>query len=106
MAWILLLLAGVLEIAWAFYMKQSEGFTRLGPSLITMVTVVASFALLSLAMRSLPLGTAYAVWTGIGAIGAFVLGIVVLGESANPMRIAAMMLILGGLVLMKVATPG
>lgn len=104
-AWFLLLVAGVLEVVWAFYMKQSEGFTRLWPSVVTIGTMVASFALLSLAMRSLPLGTAYAVWTGIGAVGTFIAGILLLGESASAMRIAAMVLILAGLVLMKVSSP-
>ncbi|MGL3819483.1 DMT family transporter [Sphingopyxis sp. R3-92] len=105
MAWIYLTIAGVLEIVWAFSMKQSEGFTKLVPSLVTLVTMVASFALLSLSMKSLPLGTAYTIWTGIGAVGAFVVGIVVLGEQANAMRIGAAVLIVSGLVLMKVSSP-
>lgn len=104
MPWIYLVIAGLLEIAWAFLMKQSEGFTRLGPSIATLVTMAASFALLSLAMKSLPLGTAYTIWTGIGAVGAFIVGIVVLGEQASPMRIAAAALIVGGLVLMKLSS--
>ena len=104
MAWILLIAAGLLEIVWAFTMKLSEGFTRLWPSTITLVAMAASFALLSLAMRSLPLGTAYTIWTGIGAVGAFVVGILVLGEAATPMRILAATLIVGGLVLMKAST--
>ena len=105
MAWILLVIAGVLEIVWAFFMKQSDGFTRLGASAITIVAMVASFALLSLSMRSLPLGTAYTIWTGIGAVGAFVVGILVLGEQASAMRIGAAVLIVGGLVLMKLSSP-
>ena len=105
MAWIILVIAGLLEIVWAFAMKQSEGFTRLWPSLVTLGAMGISFALLSLSMRTLPLGTAYTVWTGIGAVGAFVVGIVVLGESANPLRVAAALLIVGGLVLMKIASP-
>lgn len=105
MAWIYLTIAGVLEIVWAFSMKQSEGFTKLVPSLVTLVTMVASFALLSLSMKSLPLGTAYTIWTGIGAVGAFVVGIVVLGEQANAMRIGAAVLIVSGLVLMKLSSP-
>ena len=104
MAWICLLLAGVLEIVWAFSMKQSQGFTRLVPSAITIIAALASFGFLSMAMRSLPLGTAYAVWTGIGALGAFAVGIVILQEPANAMRLAAAGMILGGLVLMKAAT--
>lgn len=87
-------------------MKQSDGFTRLWPSVITFVAMTASFGLLAWAMRSLPLGTAYTVWTGIGAVGAFLVGIVVLGESASPMRIAAALLIVGGLALMKLSSPG
>ncbi|HZG31706.1 MAG TPA: multidrug efflux SMR transporter, partial [Sphingopyxis sp.] len=100
MAWIYLAIAGLLEIVWAFSMKQSEGFTRLVPSVITLVTMVASFALLSLSMKSLPLGTAYTIWTGIGAVGAFLVGIMVLGEQASAMRIGAAVLIVSGLVLM------
>lgn len=105
MAWIYLCIAGLLEIVWAFSMKQSEGFTRLGPSLVTLVAMIASFALLSLSMKSLPLGTAYTIWTGIGAVGAFLVGIIVLGEQANAMRITAALLIVGGLVLMKMSSP-
>lgn len=106
MAWIYLFIAGILEIVWAFFMKQSEGFTRLVPSLITLVAMVASFILLSISMRTLPLGTAYTVWTGIGAVGAFLAGVFFLGESANLMRILAAALIVGGLVLMKISSPG
>lgn len=104
MAWILLVFAGVLEVVWAYYMKQSHGFSRLAPSIITLTAMVASFALLSVAMRSLPLGTAYTTWTGIGAVGAFVVGIVVLGEPADAMRIVAAVLIVSGLVLMKLSS--
>jgi quaternary ammonium compound-resistance protein SugE len=104
MAWILLIFAGILEVVWSFYMKQSHGFTRLVPSVITMVTMIASFALLSVSMRTLPLGTAYTIWTGIGAVGAFLLGVLALGESASPMRIAAALLIVSGLVLMKLSS--
>ena len=105
MAWIYLAIAGVLEIVWAFSMKQSDGFTKLGPSVVTLVTMIASFALLSLSMKSLPLGTAYTIWTGIGAVGAFVVGIAVLGEQASAMRIVAAVLIVSGLVLMKLSSP-
>lgn len=104
MAWISLSLAGLLEVVWAYYMKQSHGFTRLGPSIITLVAMIASFALLSFSMRSLPLGTAYTIWTGIGAVGAFLLGLMVLGEPANALRIIAACLIVSGLVLMKMAS--
>jgi quaternary ammonium compound-resistance protein SugE len=105
MAWIYLTFAGLLEVVWAFTMKQSDGFTRLGPSLITLAAMIASFALLSLAMKTLPLGAAYTMWTGIGAVGAFIVGIVVLGESANALRVLAAGMIVAGLVLMKLATP-
>lgn len=104
MPWVYLLAAGILEIVWAFAMKQSHGFTKPIPSLITLVTMIASFALLSIAMRTLPLGTAYTIWTGIGAVGAFLIGIVVLGEQAGAMRIAAAVLIVSGLVMMKLSS--
>lgn len=104
MAWIYLTLAGVLEVLWAFTMKQSAGFTKLTPSVVTFVTMAASFGLLSVAMKSLPLGTAYTIWTGIGALGAFVVGIVVLGESASAARLSAAALIVSGLVLMKLSS--
>lgn len=105
MAWMLLLAAGVLEIVWAFTMKLSQGFTRLGPSVVTFLAMFASFGLLSISMKTLPLGTAYTVWTGIGAVGAFIVGIVVLGEAVTPMRIVAAALIVSGLVLMKLSAP-
>jgi len=105
MPWIYLTIAGLFEIVWAFAMKQSEGFTRPGPTIVTVVAMIASFALLSLAMKSLPLGTAYTIWTGIGAVGAFVVGIVALGEAASAMRIVAALLIVSGLVLMKISAP-
>lgn len=105
MPWIYLVIAGLLEVVWAFSMKQSDGFTRLYPTLITLVTMIASFGLLSVAMRSLPLGTAYMIWTGIGAVGAFLVGIMVLGEHVSATRLAAAGLIVAGIVLMKLATP-
>jgi len=104
MAWIFLVVAGLLEVVWAFTMKLSEGFTRPGYTSITLVAMIASFGLLSVAMKSLPLGTAYTIWTGIGAVGAFAVGILVLGEVASPMRILAAALIVGGLVLMKLSS--
>lgn len=104
MAWVYLGIAGLLEVVWAFAMKQSDGFTRLTPSIVTIVAMIASFALLSISMKSLPLGTAYTVWTGIGAVGAFLAGVAVLGESMSPMRVLAAALIVGGLVLMKLST--
>ncbi len=105
MAWVYLTFAGLLEIVWAFSMKQSEGFTRPAASAVTIAAMIASFALLSLSMKSLPLGTAYTIWTGIGAVGAFVVGIAVLGEQASATRIVAALLIVAGLVLMKAASP-
>lgn len=104
MAWVYLSIAGLLEIVWAYSMKQSHGFTRPGPSIVTIVAMIASFALLSLSMKSLPLGTAYTIWTGIGAVGAFLVGLLVLGEEASPARIMAAILIVSGLVLMKLSS--
>ena len=103
MSWIYLVAAGLLEVVWAYFMKQSEGFTRLVPTSITIVAMIASFALLALAMRNLPLSTAYTVWTGIGAVGAFLIGIFLLGEPVNAMRVTAALLITAGLVLMKLS---
>ena len=104
MAWICLFAAGVLEIVWAFSMKKSAGFTILTPTAITIVTMIASFGLLSVAMKTLPLGTAYTIWTGIGAIGAFVIGITLLGEAITPARIIAALLIVSGIIMMKLAS--
>jgi quaternary ammonium compound-resistance protein SugE len=104
MAWILLFVAGVFEVVWAYYMKQSSGFTRVTPTVITISTMIVSFLLLSLAMRTLPLGTAYTVWTGIGAVGTFAVGVAVLGEPADATRLAAAALIVCGLVLMRLST--
>ena len=104
MAWILLVIAGLFEVVWATAMKQSAGFTRPLASFVTLAAMLISFWLLSLALRSLPLGTAYTVWTGIGAVGAFVVGIWVMGEPAAPLRILAAALIVGGLVLMKLTS--
>ena len=104
MAWMFLLVAGGLEVVWAYFMKESHGFSRLWPSVITIVAMIASFGLLSAAMRTLPLGTAYTIWTGIGAVGAFIVGIVFLGEQISTMRIAAAVLIVSGLVMMKLAS--
>ena len=104
MAWICLFAAGILEVVWAYAMKQSDGFMRLWPSVVMAATLVGSFGLLAFAMRTLPLGTAYTIWTGIGAVGAFVLGIVALGEQASIARLAAAALIVSGLVVMKLAS--
>jgi quaternary ammonium compound-resistance protein SugE len=106
MAWMFLLAAGLLEIVWAFTMKLSQGFTRGAPTAVTVVAMLASFALLSISMKTLPLGTAYMVWTGIGAVGAFVVGVVVLGEPLTIGRVAAAALILAGLSVMKLSTAG
>ena len=105
MAWVILLIAGIFEVVWAVSMKQSHGFTRWIPSSITLVGMIASVALLSLSMRTLPLGTAYMVWTGIGAVGAFIVGIAFLGEQLNVMRICAAVLIVSGLLVMKLSSP-
>lgn len=105
MAWVFLGVAGILEIIWAYAMKLSDGFTRPVPAAVTIIAMILSFGLLSLAMRSLPLGTAYTVWTGIGAVGAFVVGIIVLGEAVTLMRVLAAVLIVSGLLLMKISSP-
>lgn len=104
MAWVLLLVAGFLEVVWAYFMKVSDGFSKLVPSVLTIVFMIASFALLSYAMKTLPLGTAYTVWTGIGAVGSFAVGIFFLGEPASAMRMLAAVLIISGLVLMKLSS--
>src|ERR1700754_132824 len=98
MAWALLGIAGVLEIAFAFSMKSSDGFTRLIPGLLTVATGLSSVFLLSLSLRALPVGTGYAVWTGIGAAGTAILGIAFLGDSAAPMRVLCIALILTGVI--------
>ncbi|KUJ80148.1 DMT family transporter [Ruegeria profundi] len=103
MSWILLLFAGLLEIVWAVAMKQSAGFTRIWPTAVMGVSMIGSFGLLAMAMRTLPLGTAYVIWTGIGAVGAFLVGAIFLGEAVTPQRILAAVLIVSGLVAMKLA---
>lgn len=104
MSWFYLVVAGAFEIVWAYAMKQSYGFTRLVPSLVTISAMLVSFWLLSVAMRTIPLGTAYTIWTGIGAVGAFLVGILFMAEPVNALRITAAVLIVSGLVLMKVAS--
>ncbi|AJZ87780.1 quaternary ammonium compound efflux SMR transporter SugE [Cedecea neteri] len=104
MAWIVLFVAGLLEVVWAVGLKYTHGFSRLWPSVITIVAMVVSMALLAWAMKTLPTGTAYAVWTGIGAVGAAITGILLLGESANPMRLASLALIVVGIVGLKLST--
>ncbi len=101
MAWIILIAAGLLEIVWAVGLKYTQGFTRLAPSLSTIAAMVASMGLLGLAVRTLPIGTAYAVWTGIGTVGTVLVGIAVLGESASPVRLFCVALIVSGIVGLK-----
>ncbi len=105
MAWTILIIAGIFEVGWAVSLKYSDGLTRLWPSLVTGVALVLSMVLLAMAMRTLPLGTAYTVWTGIGAIGAVVLGIVLFGEPATAMRLVCITLILTGIVGLKLSSP-
>ena len=104
MAWVYLFAAGVLEVVWAFLMKASAGFTRPWPTVGMIIFMIGSFGLLSLSMRTLPLGTAYAIWTGIGAVGAFAVGALVLGEPPTPLRIAGVALVASGLIVLKLAS--
>ncbi|AQZ94684.1 quaternary ammonium compound efflux SMR transporter SugE [Halopseudomonas phragmitis] len=103
MAWIFLVTAGLLEVGWALGLKASAGFTRPLPSILTLLAMAASFYLLAQAMKVLPVGTAYAIWVGIGAVGTVVLGILIYGDSANPLRLASLLLVLAGLVGLKFA---
>lgn len=103
LAWFFLLIAGLFEIGWAAAIKQSDGFTRLGPTVAMLVTMVISITLLAMAMRVLPLGTAYATFTGIGVVGAFLVGVLFLGEAVTVTRVAAAVLIVAGLILMKLS---
>ena len=104
MSWIIHFIAGLLEVVWAIGLKCTHGFTRLTPSVITVSAMIVSIVLLSWAMRSLPVGTAYAVWTGIGAVGAAITGILLLGESASLARIASLALIVAGIIGLKLST--
>jgi quaternary ammonium compound-resistance protein SugE len=104
MNWILLLLAGLLEVVWAVGLKHTEGFTRLWPSLFTLAAMGGSFFLLSMAMRSLPLGTAYAVWVGVGAVGAVIAGAVMFGESMPPLKVVSVVLVVAGIAGLKLAS--
>jgi quaternary ammonium compound-resistance protein SugE len=106
MAWVVLFVAGLLEIGWAVGLKYTEGFTRLWPTVGTAVALIASMSLLAMALRTLPLGTAYAVWTGIGAVGTAILGIVLFREPATAMRLVCIGLIVAGIIGLKLATPG
>ena len=103
MAWVFLVFAGLLEVVWAFAMKQSEGFTRVTPTLVMIAALAGSMGLLALAMRQLPLGSAYMIWTGIGAVGAFAAGVLFLGEALTVQRVTAALLILAGMATMKLS---
>lgn len=103
MAWIILVIAGLLEVVWAIGLKYTQGFTRLVPSLITALAMITSVIMLAYAMKTLPAGTAYAVWTGIGAVGAAICGIVLLGESVSTMRVVSLMLIIAGIIGLKLS---
>ncbi|NWG32542.1 MAG: quaternary ammonium compound efflux SMR transporter SugE [Rhodocyclaceae bacterium] len=105
MAWAILVLAGLFEVAWAIGLKYTEGFTRPLPSLLTLAAMVASVVLLGVAMKSLPVGTAYAVWVGVGAVGTAILGIALFAEPATVGRLVSLALIVAGIVGLKLATP-
>ena len=105
MAWVLLLVAGLLEVGWAIGLKYTDGFTRLVPSVLTLGAMTASVVLLGIAMKTLPVGTSYAVWVGVGAVGTAILGMVLFGESANAGRLASLGLIVARIVGLKLATP-
>jgi len=104
-AWAALLAAGLLEVAWALGLKYSDGLTRFWPTAVTAVAIVASFALMALALRSLPFGTAYAVWTGIGAVGSILVGMVLYSEPTDPIRILCLTLIVAGMIGLKLNSP-
>jgi quaternary ammonium compound-resistance protein SugE len=106
MAWGILLLAGLLEVAWATGLKYTEGFSRLGPTIVTAAALIASMSLLGLALRTLPLGTAYAVWTGIGTVGTAILGIILFDEPATTIRLVCIGLIVAGILGLKLFSPG
>jgi quaternary ammonium compound-resistance protein SugE len=105
MAWFLLVLAGLFEVGWAIGLKYTDGFTRLWPTVGTVAAMIISLGLLGLAMKSLPVGTSYAVWVGVGAVGTAILGIVLLGEPANAGRLASLGLIVAGIVGLKLSSP-
>jgi quaternary ammonium compound-resistance protein SugE len=104
-AWVILFIAGLCEVGWAIGLKYTEGFTRLWPSIGTVVAMIASIWLLGIAMKTLPVGTAYSVWVGVGAVGTVALGIVLLGEAANAARLISVAFIVAGIVGLKLATP-
>jgi quaternary ammonium compound-resistance protein SugE len=105
MNWLILVTAGLFEIAWAIGIKYTEGFSRLWPSVATLAAMLVSIVLLGIAMKSLPVGTAYAVWVGVGAVGTAIFGIILFGESASAMRLLSLGLIVAGIVGLKLATP-
>jgi quaternary ammonium compound-resistance protein SugE len=105
LAWIILVIAGLFEVGWAIGLKYTEGFTRLWPSVGTVLAMIMSLWLLGIAMKSLPVGTAYSVWVGVGAVGTVILGIALLGEPANPGRLVSVAFIVGGIMGLKIATP-
>jgi quaternary ammonium compound-resistance protein SugE len=106
MAWVLLGLAGIAEVGWVIGLKYSEGFSKPIPSLITVIALAVSMLLLAWAVKTLPIGSAYAVWTGIGAAGAAIAGLMLFGESANPLRLFCIALIVAGVAGLKLSTPG
>jgi quaternary ammonium compound-resistance protein SugE len=105
MAWVILVLAGLFETGWAIGLKYTAGFTRLWPTFWTAAAMVVSLWLLGIAMKSLPVGTAYSVWVGVGAVGTVILGIVLFGEPSNPARLISVALIIAGIIGLKLATP-
>jgi quaternary ammonium compound-resistance protein SugE len=104
MPWVYLMIAGLFECGWAIGLKYTDGFTKLGPLVLTLLAMLISFVLLSTAMRSIPVGTAYAVWTGIGAVGVAILGMVLFGESRDPVRLGSIVLIVCGIIGLKFAS--
>lgn len=105
MAWLILIVAGLFEVGWAIGLKYTDGFTRLWPSVLTLLAIGISMGLLGIAMKSLPTGTAYSVWVGIGAVGTVALGIVLFGEPANAARLVSVAFIVAGIIGLKLATP-
>ena len=105
MAWVILVVAGLFEVGWAIGLKYTEGFTRLWPTLWTALSMLISLWLLGMAMKSLPVGTAYSIWVGVGAVGTVLLGVVVLGEPANTARLVSVGLIIAGIIGLKLAPP-
>lgn len=105
MVWLILVIAGLFEVAWAIGLKYTDGFTRLWPTLGTALSMLISIGLLGLAMKSLPVGTAYAIWVGIGAVGTVILGMLLFDEPATALRLASLLLILAGIIGLKLATP-